>query len=176
MLPTAERARKSSVFTRAYTARRSVSSGCLTLYVLHRFTPRRLAKAKGGAQAVGAAKALNSVSGASAGQSSQPEQVRAAAAGITISGQIRLLVGFSIAKKVLKSACKRNRCKRRAREAYRAVRSEAALVKELSEGLSNWYALVFVISPDALKVTFEELKTAVRDCLTKANKKFGRPN
>ncbi len=175
MLPTAERARKSSVFTRAYTARRSVSSGCLTLYVLHRFTPRRLAKAKGGAQAVGAAKALNSVSG-STGQAGQSEQGRAAAASVTISGQIRLLVGFSIAKKVLKSACKRNRCKRRAREAYRAVRSEAVLVKELSEGLSNWYALIFVISPDALKVTFEELKTAVRDCLTKANKKFGRPN
>lgn len=126
-----------------------MSSGCLTLYVLHRFTPKQKEKRK---------------------VNIPPEAVNTAKSKPTI----KLLVGFAIAKKVLKSACKRNRCKRRAREAYRSVRSEEELALTLSEGLKHWYALVFVINPDALKVSFEDVKTSARECLLKANKKFGR--
>lgn len=87
---------------------------------------------------------------------------------------LKPLVGFAIAKKVMKSACKRNRCKRRAREAYRAVRQskEESFVK--GTAMHSWYAYIWVIGPATLTVDFEEIKRSVRDCLLKANKKFGR--
>lgn len=143
LLPASERARKSSVFTRAYTARRSVSSGCLTLYILHRFVPKRLRTEKNG-----------------------PAENKPA----------RLLVGFSIAKKVLKSACRRNRCKRRVREAYKAVKTELLSGDELTDGFKHWYAAIFVIGAEAQELPYSDLKRVMRECLVKANKKFGKPN
>lgn len=159
MLPASERAKKSSVFSRAYTARRTVASGCLTLYVLHRFKPKHQTNKRNNRD--------QSISA--------PESAIALNAGVQVKTPLRLLVGFAIAKKVLKSACKRNRCKRRVREAYRAVRSEPELLQQLESGASSWYALVFVINPSTLTVPFEEVKGSVRECLLKANKRFGRP-
>ena len=130
-----------------------MSAGCLTLYVLHRFSPKQQAKRK-----------INSA------------HENGAENKALVKPTIKLLVGFAIAKKVLKSACKRNRCKRRAREAYRSVRSEEELVESLKDGVKSWYALVFVIKPEALEVSFEDIKNAARECLVKANRKYGRLN
>jgi ribonuclease P protein component len=82
------------------------------------------------------------------------------------------LVGFSISKKVLKSACKRNRAKRRVREAYRSIRKEAdpKLVEQVK--MERFYSLVFVINPAVLTAKFEDVSTAVKESLIKATKKF----
>lgn len=82
------------------------------------------------------------------------------------------LVGFAISKKVLKSACKRNRAKRRAREAYRLLRSQLLKKGEDLYNLKRWYALVFVISPNILTLDFGSVERSLEDCLSKAQKKF----
>ena len=81
-------------------------------------------------------------------------------------------MGFSISKKVLKSACKRNRAKRRVREAYRHIRkaAEPALIAQVR--MERFYSLVFVINPSALTAKFDDISTAVKDSLIKATKKF----
>ena len=82
------------------------------------------------------------------------------------------LVGFSISKKVLKSACKRNRAKRRVREAYREIRrtAEPELVAQVK--MERFYSLVFVINPSVLTAKFDDVSAAVKDSLIKATKKF----
>jgi ribonuclease P protein component len=82
------------------------------------------------------------------------------------------LAGFVIAKKVSKSACKRNRAKRRIREAYRLIRHESP---EFCQSLEQWYALVFVMHDKVLVASWEEIRTAVNSCLARAATKFGRP-
>jgi ribonuclease P protein component len=81
------------------------------------------------------------------------------------------LAGFVIAKKVSKSACKRNRAKRRIREAYRLIRHESP---QFCQSLEQWYALVFVLHDKVLAASWEEIRTAVNSCLSKAAAKFGR--
>jgi len=81
------------------------------------------------------------------------------------------LAGFVIAKKVSKSACKRNRAKRRIREAYRLIRHESP---EFCQSLEQWYALVFVLHDKVLTASWEEIRQAVSSCLSKAATKFGR--
>jgi ribonuclease P protein component len=83
------------------------------------------------------------------------------------------LVGFVISKKVCKSACQRNRVKRRVREAYRLMRSE---MLESTQRLEQWYALVFVLNNKALDASWEEIRETVAGCLMKANSKFGSGN
>lgn len=80
------------------------------------------------------------------------------------------LVGFVISKKVCKSACKRNRAKRRVREAYRTMREDLV---ESVQRLEQWYALVFVLNNKALEASWEEIRESVAGCLTKADSKFG---
>ncbi|MFX5668415.1 ribonuclease P protein component, partial [Acinetobacter baumannii] len=58
------------------------------------------------------------------------------------------LVGFVVAKKVCKSACLRNKVKRRIREAYRLLRLSDSQARQ---ELAQWYAMVFVIQPKALE-------------------------
>ncbi|MFX7025311.1 ribonuclease P protein component, partial [Acinetobacter baumannii] len=48
-------------------------------------------------------------------------------------------MGFVVAKKVSKSACLRNKVKRRIREAYRLMRSSDP---EIRQELAQWYAMV----------------------------------
>lgn len=147
MLPAHERLRKTSVFQRAYAARNSVSFGCGTLYVLHRRPP-----AKPGGKA-------------------RPEALAKAKVG----NQLKLpLVGFSISKKVFKSACKRNRAKRRVREAYRLVKNSFDDNFRQEAAMHRWYALVYVINPTALTLGFTEIASAIRESLVKAGKKFGQ--
>lgn len=146
MLPAHERLRKTSVFQRAYAARNSVSFGCGTLYVLHRRPPTGKGKAR-------------------------PEVVAKAKPG----NQLKLpLVGFSISKKVFKSACKRNRAKRRVREAYRLLKNSFDDSFRQEAAMHRWYALVYVINPTALTLGFTEIAAAIRESLLKAGKKFGQ--
>lgn len=136
MLPDAERLRKAGLFQRVYTARKSVSTPLISLYVMPRL-PK-----------------------------SSPRLP---------------LTGFVAAKKVLSKATQRNRAKRRAREAYRAVKreletaiSEADKANSLTKTqLKQWYAIVWVIQADVLKAEFKDIIKSVRFCLEKANQKFG---
>jgi ribonuclease P protein component len=81
------------------------------------------------------------------------------------------LVGFVIAKKVCKSACARNRAKRRVREAYRTMRLTNT---NFNETLAQWYALVFVLNNKILDADWAEVQKTVQDSLRKANDKYAR--
>ncbi len=74
------------------------------------------------------------------------------------------LAGFVVGKKVSKSACVRNRIKRRMREGYRLLRS--------SLELNELYALVFVIHPQALNMSWTQLNNALLSSLDRARKKY----
>lgn len=74
------------------------------------------------------------------------------------------LAGFVVGKKVSKSACVRNRIKRRLREGYRLARKTADLDK--------LYALVFVIHPSAIKMNWVQLNNALLSSLDRAKKKY----
>lgn len=82
------------------------------------------------------------------------------------------MVGFAISKKMLKSACKRNRAKRRAREAYRLTRLEQIAGDTDDFSLFRFYSLIFVINPSILALDFTQVRKAMDDCLSKAAKKF----
>lgn len=157
MLPQHERLTRASLFSRAYTTRKSVPSPYLTLYVLP----------KTNRPAVGAAQARRS-------QLQIPkESTRNGLAAPTVDKMplVRMpLVGFVIAKKVCKSACQRNRAKRRVREAYRLLRKDAT---QSTQRLEQWYALVFVLNNKVLTASWEEIRETVADCLKKADAKFG---
>lgn len=81
------------------------------------------------------------------------------------------LVGFVIAKKVCKSACARNRAKRRVREAYRTMRLTNA---NFNDSIAHWYALVFVLNSKILDADWMEVQKTVQDSLRKANDKYAR--
>ncbi|MBS2003822.1 MAG: ribonuclease P protein component [Cyanobacteria bacterium SZAS LIN-5] len=144
---------RSSLFTRAYTARKSVNTPLFTLYVL----PKN--NRPGSKSAVGVSIPKESTRNGSGSQAVDKMPL------------VRMpLVGFVISKKVCKSACQRNRAKRRVREAYRTMRKEMV---ESVQRLEQWYALVFVLNNKALEANWEEIRGTVAGCLTKADSKFG---
>jgi ribonuclease P protein component len=74
--------------------------------------------------------------------------------------------GFVVGKKVHKSAVKRNKIKRRLREAYRELsRREDFRLKE-SENL------IFIARPAIIESDYHEIFSAVKNCVKKADKKF----
>jgi ribonuclease P protein component len=176
LLAASERLRKTSVFQRAYSAKNSVNAGYVTLYVLlkrskdsqnrtstfnqknkeqHLATRRPDHQAGSSNLAVPAALPDNQPSGPKEWPShSFP------------------LVGFSISKKVLKSACKRNRAKRRVREAYRHIRKAAEPQLVAQVRMERFYSLVFVINPSVLTAKFDDVSNAVKESLIKATKKY----
>lgn len=149
MLPATERLTRSGLFQRAYTARKTISSPLVALYVLPKTKP---AGSKGGA--------------AGFKPSENPSVL-----GVKSRFSSRMpLVGFVVAKKVCKSAVVRNRAKRRLREAYRLLRQSD---RAAAISLNQWYALVWVITEKTITASWEEIKDTVLDCLTRANAKFG---
>ncbi len=154
MLPSPERLTRAGLFQRAYTARKSINTACFTLYVLPRLdrgqTPSRSKNQS------------TKTTLASSGNSQELARMHVAA---------MPLVGFVVAKKVCKSACARNRAKRRVREAYRLLRLSNA---EFREKLSQWYAMVFVVHNKTLDAQWTDIQNAVLDCLNKANAKYGK--
>lgn len=147
MLPARERLSRSGLFQRAYSARKSISSPIATLYVL----PRTKQASRGG--------------------STTKDSGICTEMPLSYQTVARMpLVGFVIAKKVCKSACVRNRTKRRVREAYRLLRHTTA-AQQLS--LDQWYALVWVIHEKALGASWEEIQAMVRELLAKARTRFG---
>jgi ribonuclease P protein component len=90
----------------------------------------------------------------------------------------RPLAGFVVAKKVSKSACKRNRAKRQIREVYRLLRSEVFEGRREDIALQDWYAIVFVAHDRAIGADFNEIRASVTDVLVRAssrNRKDRRP-
>ncbi len=146
----------------------------LTLYVLPKtnrpgHTPHRAATEK-------SATLLDRPSSDTSGAGSQiPKESTRNGSGTQAIAKMPLvrmpLVGFVIAKKVCKSACQRNRAKRRVREAYRLMRKD---VVESTQRLDQWYALVFVLNNKALEASWEDIRETVAGCLKKADAKFGQ--
>lgn len=156
MLPKHERLTRASAFTRAYSARKSVVTPFLTLYVLPKNT-------RPGQKST-------------AGFSIPKESTRNAAEAQAVDKMphVRMpLVGFVISKKSCKSACQRNRVKRRVREAYRQMRHD---MLDSTQRLEQWYALVFVLNNKGLEASWEEIRGTVASCLDKASAKFGIGN
>lgn len=77
------------------------------------------------------------------------------------------LVGFVVGKKVHNKAAKRNRAKRRIREAYR-------LMRLADSALQQFYTFVFVVHSTALECDWQQIQGAVREVVQKAEKKFGK--
>ena len=83
----------------------------------------------------------------------------------------RPLAGFVVAKKVSKSSCKRNRAKRRIREAYRLLRTDVFDGRRDDIALQDWYALVFVANDAALTASYQEIEDSVVNVLVRASSK-----
>lgn len=156
MLPTKERLTRAGLFQRAYSARKSVGTPYFSLYVLPRHdrgkTPPSALRSRNQS-------AKTSLSSPVDGQ----DLARIQSAALP-------LVGFVVAKKVSKSACLRNKVKRRIREAYRLMRSSDP---EIRQELAQWYAMVFVVHSKAFEATYTELRDAVSDSVVKAGTKHG---
>jgi ribonuclease P protein component len=187
LLAASERLRKTSVFQRAYAAKNSVNSGCVTLYVLLKRSKESHNRASNQNQKNQEKHLLprrpDQKAGSSnlPGQAPTPDNQHKGPDKETVTGSTQAnrwpsnsfpLVGFSISKKVLKSACKRNRAKRRVREAYRRIRKAADPQVVAQIRMERFYSLVFVINPSVLTARFEDVSNAVRDSLIKATTKF----
>lgn len=86
-------------------------------------------------------------------------------------GDWKPLTGFVVAKKVSKSAVKRNRAKRRIREVYRLLRTSIFSGERQDIALRDWYAIVFVAQEPALEATYQQIEDAVVSCLVRASSK-----
>jgi ribonuclease P protein component len=157
VLPSPERLTRAGLFQRAYTARKSINTACFTLYVVPRSDRGKPASPRSNTR---------STKTTLASPANSQELARIHVASMP-------LVGFVVAKKVCKSACARNRAKRRVREAYRLMRLSNA---EFREKLSQWYAMVFVVHTKTLDAQWIDIQNAILECMNKANAKYGRGN
>jgi len=153
VLPTKERLTRAGLFQRAYSARKSVGTPFFSLYVLPRHE-----------RSNNAAKTRNQSAKTSLASPVEAQELA------RIQSVALPLVGFVVAKKVSKSACLRNRVKRRLREAYRLLRLSDP---ELSRELAQWYAMVFVVHSKAFEASWTELRDAVSESIVKAGVKHG---
>lgn len=132
MLPPAERLKRNHLFTKAYNAKKSISTPYFTLFFLPRINKAA------------------SIGSADAGKSEKKNK--------------RPLVGFVVSKKISKSACARNKMKRRIREAYRQYKAQT---------LSQWYVIVFVIKEKALNAYWPDLCRTIDKAFDEAANRYG---
>jgi ribonuclease P protein component len=72
--------------------------------------------------------------------------------------------GFIVGKKIHKKATKRNKIKRRMREAYRIIRAEKP------ERIKNFHSIIFIARPSILGKEYPEIYENILICLKKAEK------
>ena len=174
MLPASERLRRASVFQRAYTGRKSISTEYFTLYILLR--QRKLQ----GQLKTGQGVQESDLTRERAGQRLETDAAEGRQGGKKCR-QWRPLVGFVVSKKVIKGACQRNRVKRRMREAYRSLRSgekeeksvSSGELRDVSRSLQQWYALVWVINEKVLNANWEEICKKMEESLLQASRRYG---
>ena len=75
-------------------------------------------------------------------------------------------VGVIVAKKVHKKATKRNKIKRRIREAYRNLKSNNP------ELTNNFKSIIFIARPAILELNYTQILNNIEKCLKKAEKSF----
>jgi len=75
------------------------------------------------------------------------------------------MTGFVVSKKASKSACQRNRMKRRIREAYRSLRTES---------LKQWYVMILVVKENVLNASWANLCRTMEASFSQAAHKYGR--
>jgi ribonuclease P protein component len=139
MLPRTERLKRSHLFTKAYNTRKSVTTPYFTLYVLPRISKS----------------ALNKVTGIDKDKQSKSG----------IKANALPMTGFVVSKKVSKSACLRNKMKRRTRESYRLLRTQS---------LSQWYVMILVIKENTLNASWADLCRTMETAFNEAAHKYGR--
>jgi ribonuclease P protein component len=88
--------------------------------------------------------------------------------------QVLPMVGFVVSKKISKSACQRNKMKRRLREAYRKV--TGSMSENTGAGnapLRKLYAVVLVIREGMLKTSWSDTCTTMENALLEAARRYG---
>lgn len=163
MLPANERLRKSSVFQRAYTGRKSVNTRLVTLYVVPRAKTER--KTPNQSQAV-----------------RMPFVGFVAAKKVLKSAVSRNRVKRRVreAYRLLTRSLRESPKERAVANAQAAIGKTVQNTIDSTEGafnpkykLGQWYVLVFVLHAVALEASWTEILNAVNECLTKAENKFG---
>jgi ribonuclease P protein component len=140
MLPSIERLKRSHLFTKAYNARKSVGTPYFTLYILPRISKPAPVKVINGQD-------INRQTGSGSKINALP------------------MTGFVVSKKVSKSACQRNRMKRRVRESYRLLRSQS---------ISQWYVMILVIKENARNASWADLCRTMETAFDEAARRYGR--
>jgi len=159
LLPANERLRKSSVFQRAYTGRKSVNTRLVTLYVVPRAKSER--------------KTPHS-----------PTATRLPFVGFVAAKKVlKSAVSRNRVKRRVREAYRLlTRSLREGPKDRTSLSAQAVIEKTVqnTEGSSNpkyklgqWYVLVFVLHAVALEATWTEILNAVDECLSKAENKFG---
>ncbi len=159
MLPANERLRKSSVFQRAYTGRKSVNTRLVTLYVVPRAKSERKSPYS-------------------------PTATRLPFVGFVAAKKVlKSAVSRNRVKRRVREAYRLLTRSLRESPKDRTSQSTQAVFEKTvqnTEGLSNpkyklgqWYVLVFVLHAALLEASWTEILNAVDECLSKAESKFG---
>lgn len=75
------------------------------------------------------------------------------------------MIGFVVSKKTCKSACLRNKIKRRLREAYRKL--------DNGNERGRWYAAVFVGKENVLQANWQDICRAIENAFSEAARRYG---
>lgn len=76
-------------------------------------------------------------------------------------------VGFVISKKLDKRAAKRNKAKRRMREAYRNALKNGDI-----DTSQKWISLIFLARKEVINADYEQIYKALVNCINRASKRF----